>query len=465
MLNYTGRFICFFFIFVSMFFPYPSAYASSGTRFIPENFSQLAKSAENSVVNIRTVRKAEYGRYPAPGGRGNDLFDEFFRKFYEGMPRQEQRSLGSGFLISSDGYIVTNNHVVENADLISVKLKNGKEYDAKKIGSDPNTDLALIKIKSGSKLPYLKFGDSKKLKVGEWVVAIGSPFGLEQTVTAGIVSAKGRVIQAGPYDDFIQTDASINPGNSGGPLLNLEGNVVGINTAILARAQGIGFAIPSDLASNIIEQLKNNGEVVRGWLGVEIHKVDDKMAEYYGLDSAEGVFLAKVFKDDPAEKAGLKSGDIIISINGIKINNTKDLTKVVAGLKVGSKVKVVAVRNGKKRTFSVKIGKRKDRIASLGQGPVKKAFFGVNVRDIDKNTARQLGVEYGKGILVSEVNPEGKGYDAGIRRFDVILQVNHKDVNSAEKYFKIIKKIKKGEKVSFFIKHYNRGFGVVSFTK
>ncbi|MCB9481088.1 MAG: Do family serine endopeptidase [Desulfobacteraceae bacterium] len=437
----------------------------SAPRFIPENFSELAKYAEDSVVNIRTVKKTVSGRnFYSPG---NDLFDEFFRKFYEGLPQREyeQKSLGSGFLIDSDGYIVTNNHVVADADEIKVKLKNGNEYDAKKIGTDPNTDLALIKIEPEEKLPFLKFGDSDDLKVGEWVVAIGSPFGLEQTVTAGIVSAKGRVIDAGPYDDFIQTDASINPGNSGGPLLDLKGEVVGINTAILAKAQGIGFAIPSNMASVIIEQLKNNGEVVRGWLGVQIQDVDEGIAEYYGLKKPEGVFVSEVFEDNPASDAGIRAGDIITSVGKEKVKNSRDLTREVAGLKVGAKVDVEVIRDGKKKVFEVKIGKRGDDLAAAVQGENSKIPFGIQIAELDRATSQRLNVKYGQGVVVANLDSEGKAYKAGMKVWDVILQINHKPVNSPDDYLKLINSVKEGEEVSFFIKQYNRGFSVIKLQK
>ncbi|MDY0362535.1 MAG: Do family serine endopeptidase [Desulforegulaceae bacterium] len=437
----------------------------SAPRFIPENFSELAKYAEDSVVNIRTVKKTVSGRnFYSPG---NDLFDEFFRKFYEGLPQKEyeQKSLGSGFLIDSNGFIVTNNHVVEDADEIKVKLKNGDEYDAKKIGTDPKTDLALIKIESDKKFPFLEFGNSDELKVGEWVVAIGSPFGLEQTVTAGIVSAKGRVIDAGPYDDFIQTDASINPGNSGGPLLDLEGRVVGINTAILARAQGIGFAIPSNMASSIIKQLKNNGEVVRGWLGVMIQDVDEGIAEYYGLKKAEGVFVSEVIEGNPAADAGIKAGDIITDIGKEKVRNSRELTREVASLKVGSKVSVTIVRDGNEKIYDVTIGKRGDDVAVSLQDQNSKIPFGIQIAELDRATAEKLNVKYGEGVVVANLDSEGKAFKAGMKVWDVILQINHKPVNSPDDYLKIINSVKEGKEVSFFIKQYNRGFSVIKLQK
>ena len=293
----------------------------SPAMMVPASFSELAKQAQPGVVNIRTVKTVKGGGRVFRHFFGNpfnpqDPFHNFGPSPDERAPDYKQRSLGSGFIIDRDGYIVTNNHVIEGADEIKVSLANDKEFDAEIVGRDPNTDLALIKIKGASDLVPLKLGDSDKLLVGSWVVAIGSPFGLEQTVTAGIVSAKGRVIGSGPYDDFIQTDASINPGNSGGPLLNMNGEVVGINTAIVAQGQGIGFAIPVNLARGIIEQLKAHGSVTRGWLGVGIQDLTPELAEYYGLKDKQGVLVAQVFEGDPADKAGIKAKDVIIEVDG-----------------------------------------------------------------------------------------------------------------------------------------------------
>ena len=290
---------------------------------VPANFSELAEMARPGVVNIRTERTMKEGGRVFRHffgeqfqGRPNP-FEDFFGPFKDQPQREyKQKSLGSGFIIDKEGYIVTNNHVIDGADEIKVRLYNEKEYQAKVVGRDPKTDLALIKIDGIKDLQPLTLGNSEDLKVGTWVVAIGSPFGLEQTVTQGIVSAKKRVIGAGPYDDFIQTDASINPGNSGGPLLDLKGRVIGINTAIVASGQGIGFAIPIDMAKSIVAQLKDKGEVTRGWLGVGIQDVTPELAEYWGLDSTKGVLVTQVFEGDPADKAGVKKNDIIVALNG-----------------------------------------------------------------------------------------------------------------------------------------------------
>nr|NJM04550.1 trypsin-like serine protease [Desulfobacula sp.] len=331
-------------------FPALEKIGHAAVPMVPESFSELAREAKPAVVNIQTEKTIEGGGrvfrhfFGSPHGGNPEMFDEFFSPFFNQQPQsRKESSLGSGFIISEDGYIVTNNHVIKDADQIKVILHDNKEYEATLVGTDPMTDLALIKIEAKN-LMALKFGSSSKAEVGSWVVAIGSPFGLEQTVTAGIVSAKGRIIGSGPYDDFIQTDASINPGNSGGPLLNLDGEVIGINTAIVRSGQGIGFAIPSDLATGIISQLTQEKSVSRGWMGVAIQEVTQQLAQYYGLKDIKGVYVAKVFEGEPAEKAGVQVGDVIYQINDKPVNSSRDLTFTVAGIPVGDTVNVKLIR-------------------------------------------------------------------------------------------------------------------------
>ncbi|MBW2014187.1 MAG: Do family serine endopeptidase, partial [Deltaproteobacteria bacterium] len=371
---------------LSSFNPASGLETNAGTSLLaPESFNKLAENASPAVVNIRTVKIIKGGgrvfRHFKKGPFGeDDPFHDFFDRFFgEERPHDfKQRSLGSGFIISKDGYIVTNNHVVENAEKIEVILKDEKEFDAEIIGRDANTDLALIKIKTDRDLPVLLFGDSDALKIGQWVVAIGNPFGLEHTVTAGIVSAKGRVIGSGPYDDFIQTDASINPGNSGGPLINMQGKVVGINTAIIAGGSGIGFAIPINLVKNIVDQLKSSGEVTRGWLGVGIQDISKQVAEYYGIKSRKGVLVTEVFPDDPADIAGIKPQDIILSINGKEVGTAREITSMIADTGVGETVKIKVLRNGKTRTFKVKIAKREEtRISARSTRKEKQEDLGI----------------------------------------------------------------------------------------
>ena len=336
------------------------------------------------------------------------------------------------------------------------------------MGRDPNTDIALLKIESDKDLPHVKLGDSNKLEIGQWVVAIGSPFGLERTVTAGIVSAKGRVIGSGPYDDFIQTDASINPGNSGGPLLNMEGEVVGINTAIIASGSGIGFAIPISLAEGIIAQLKSEGEVTRGWLGVAIQDMTSEMAEYYGLKDRKGVLVADVFEGDPADEAGIKAKDIILEVNDQKIETSRQLTSMIAGLKVGAVAKVEVFRDRKIRTFSIKLAKRDDtRLAARGtpQESEEEEELGIRVAELTAEMAEQFNIDDLSGVVVVGVASGGKGAEAGIQRGDIIKEINHRVVESVKDYKTALQKIGRNESVNFFIWRRNAGFLVVKLTK
>lgn len=456
MMRFFKIFFCLF-LFVSLAVP-----AMAQLR--PDSFAVLAEKSGPAVVNIRTEKITQSGDrmfrhfFSNPFG-GKDPFEDFFKQFQENMPQRDykQRSLGSGFLISADGYIVTNNHVIEGADKIQVKMKDGEEYDAEIVGRDPNTDLALIRISAGKTLPFIKMGDSEALKVGEWVLAIGSPFGLEQTVTAGIVSAKGRVIGSGFYDDFIQTDASINPGNSGGPLINLEGEVVGINTAIIASGQGIGFAIPVDLAKGIIEQLKKDGSVSRGWLGVEIHPIDKAMAEYHGLSEAKGVYVVRAIEGDPAYVGGIRSGDIITHIDGTEVNDTRDLTFKIAATKAGDNIKVSVLREGKKREFTVKVAKRSDDQAQKDQkkpgetAPPGADELGLSLQNLDEATAERMGLSRKTGVLVVDVDAKSLAGKAGFRRDDLISEINHNKVNNVDDYKKIVQKAKKDERLQFLV--------------
>jgi serine protease Do len=439
----------------------------------PESFNQLAENASPAVVNIRTVKTIKGGGRvfrqfkKGPFGEDDPMKDFFDRFFGEDRPRDfKQRSLGSGFIIGKDGYIVTNNHVVKNADKIEVILKDEKEFEANIIGRDDNTDLALIKIKSDRDLPVLQFGDSETLKVGQWVVAIGSPFGLEHTVTAGIVSAKGRVIGSGPYDDFIQTDASINPGNSGGPLINMEGKVVGINTAIIAGGSGIGFAIPINLAKKIIDQLKSSGEVTRGWLGVGIQDISKEVGEYYGIETKQGVLVTEVFPGDPADKAGIMPQDIILSINGQAVGTAREITGMIADIGIDETIKIKVLRNGKARTFKVKIAKREDaRIAARKTHKEKQAELGIRVAEVTPETARRFKLKDAKGVIVVGVEPDSKAEEAGVRMHDIIKEINHNSIKTVNDLNKVISDIQKGETVNMFIWRMNQGFLVLKMTK
>lgn len=402
------------------------------------SFADLIEKIKPAVVNISTTKVIKTGRGQG-SPFGDDFFDRFFggddfmRKFFGDNPREfKQRSLGSGFIITQDGYIFTNNHVVEKADKIKVRLSNGKEYDAKVIGKDAKIDIALIKINASNSLPVVDLGDSDKLRVGDWVLAIGNPFGLEQTVTQGIVSAKGRVIGSGPYDNFIQTDASINPGNSGGPLFNLEGKVVGINTAIVAHGQGIGFAIPVNMAKDILNDLKSKGKVTRGWLGISVQDITEDIAANMGIKDKEGALVADVVGGDPAEKAGIKAGDVIVEIDGKKVHDTHELLRIVAGVPVGKSVNVKAVRDGKVQNFSVTVGERKDQEVAVKEKADE--YFGMTVQDITPRIAESLGLTQKSGVIVSSVQEGSAADDAGIKPRDIILQVNKVNVKSVKDF-------------------------------
>lgn len=450
------------------------SFSKSAPPMVPASFSDIADEARAAVVNIRTTKNIRGGGrvfnhfFGQPFG-GDEMFRQFMAPFMEQQPRNyEQNSLGSGFIVSPEGYIVTNNHVIENADSISVKMYDNKEYDAKVVGRDSKTDIALIKIDSKN-LASLKLGNSSDLKVGTWVVAIGSPFGLEQTVTAGIVSAKGRIIGSGPYDDFIQTDASINPGNSGGPLLNLEGEVVGINTAIIQSGQGIGFAIPSDLARGIVEQLKSSGEVTRGWLGVGIQDVTPELAEYYGLKERDGVLVGTVYKDHPADKAGIRAGDIIIKVNGEQVKTSRELSSSIAGYAVGKKVDITFIREGQVKTVEVILTKRSDSEPgeqSLSQSEGGFDEFGMNLTNLNGENASKFGYDPRiKGLVVTDLAPDSKAARSGIRVGDILTEVNHRPVENINQYSSILKQVAKGASVQLLFIRGNSSFIAVRLVK
>lgn len=414
------------------------------------NFVPLAKNAGPAVVNISTEREVEspvMGMFNFPG------MDQFFEQFGgpfgmrpgQPAPKQKSTALGSGFIISSDGYIVTNNHVVEGADKVTVKLNGDKSAGlaAKVVGTDAETDLALLKVESKTALPVLKFGDSDAMEVGDWVVAIGNPFGLSNTVTAGILSAKGRDIHAGPFDNFLQTDASINPGNSGGPLINMEGEVIGINTAISANGQGIGFAIPSSLASKVINDLREGKKVSRGWLGVTIQDVDENTAKALGLKSAGGALIGSVLDNEPADKAGLRAGDVIIRVGNTDIDSASALTRSVAGLKPGTKVDIVVMRNGKEVKATVKLGERSSHSTAMQNSDQQSegGDLGVSIKPLTPEDARALQLSGDvKGLLVVGVKGDGPAAEAGVRTGDVILSANLQPVTTVNELVSIVHK-------------------------
>jgi serine protease Do len=426
------------------------------TPMIPVNFSDVAEKVRAGVVNVqvtKTVKNLDYGVrdfFGNPFGDQNP-FGDFFGPFQRGNPPRgfEQQGVGSGFVISQDGYILTNNHVVEGADQIKVKLSSGKEFSAKVIGRDPKTDLAVIKVEGSSDLQALPLGNSDDLKVGSWVVAIGSPFGLEQTVTAGIVSAKGRVIGSGPYDNFIQTDASINPGNSGGPLVNLKGEVVGINTAIIASGQGIGFAIPINMAKEVVPQLEQKGHVTRGWLGVGIQEVTPALAKSFDLKDKKGALVSQVYKGSPAEKAGIEQGDIILQFDGKDITDSKDLPRMVASTPVGKSVPIKLLRDGKPVEREVKVGEMEEK-QEMAKAPSQKSL-GITIQNITPEIARSLGLKKDTGVVITRVEPGSPASEAGLQSGDVILEVNRAPVKDAGDFGKKVEKARNQNNILLFI--------------
>jgi serine protease Do len=437
--------------------------ASSDTRIANQlpDFVALSKKLRPVVVNISSTQVSESRGQQTPQEFGSpfgeeDPFNDFWRRFFGGpMPRgpQRQRSLGSGFIIDGDGSILTNNHVVENAQKIVVKLADEQEYEAKVIGRDPKTDIAVIKIEAKTKLTPANFGDSDGLEVGEWVMAIGNPFGLDSTVTSGIVSAKGRHIGQGPYDNFIQTDASINPGNSGGPLINLRGEVIGINTAIFSRTGGnigIGFAIPVNLVKELLPQLRGKGKVTRGYLGVLIQKVTPELAESLGMEKSQGALVANVSKDGPADKSGVKVGDVIVEFDGKEIKDSGELPIIVARTAVDKKVRMKVLRDKKELTLNVAVGELKDEevVASAPE----KGEMGLTVQRLTPQIAESLGLEKAEGIVVSAVEPGSAADEAGIRRGDVIVEIDRKPIRNLDEYKKSIATVRKGKGVLFLVR-------------
>lgn len=417
-------------------------------RGTPDSFADLAETLTPAVVNIATSQNVQSPQTPnvmpqvPPGSPFEDLFRDFFERQQRGNQEQQKRrvtSLGSGFIVDASGYVVTNNHVIADADEITVVLNDDREFPAKLVGHDPKTDLALLKIEVGEPLPFVKFGNSDKLRVGDWVIAIGNPFGLGNTVTAGIISARSRDINAGPYDDFLQTDAPINRGNSGGPLFNMEGKVIGINTAIFSPSGGsvgIGFSVPSALAEPVVNQLREFGRTKRGWLGVRIQTVTDDIAESLGLDKARGALVADVTPESPAAVAGIETGDVILRFNGEDITLMRDLPRVVANAKIADPADVEFLRKGKKMTVKVTIGELEEEapvvIAAAAEpepATAEAASLGMTLATIGPDQRERFGLSEGtRGVVVTEVVPGGAAAERGIRPGDVVLEVGLEEV-------------------------------------
>jgi len=406
---------------------------ATGGRTLP-SFANLADQVSQAVVSIKVVAMQK-----AAAPNGMEQFsgeDNPFRGFRMPAPPSggfKRQGSGSGFIVRNDGLILTNNHVVEDAKEITVTLSDQTEYSAKVIGRDPKTDLAVVKIEPKGKLPVAQLGDSDALRVGEWVMAIGNPFGLSETVTAGIVSAKGRMIGAGPYDNYIQTDASINPGNSGGPLFNERGEAIGINSAIFSQSGGnigIGFAIPINLAKSLLPELETKGSVTRGWLGVSIQKITPDLAQSLDLDDSHGALVADVTNDGPADKAGIKRGDVIVSYDGKKVSESSSLPALVAVSPVGKTVPVEVVHKGKTKSVEVTIAKLEDQTAEADDTTPQKGKWGLALREVHPEDRERLGLKKGEGVVVADVQPDSPAAEAGVQPNDVILQVNQTPVRS-----------------------------------
>ncbi len=409
------------------------------------DFTELVKRLSPSVVFISTVSEENRNFSKRDNQQQRDPFEFFF-------PKRPRRGLGSGFVFDENGYIITNHHVVEDATKVVVKFDNDREYAAEVIGSDAKTDVAVIHIENAEDLTPVVLGDSDSLEVGEWVVAIGNPFGLSHSVTAGIVSAKGRQINSpgeNAYDDFIQTDAAINPGNSGGPLVNLKGQVVGINTAIFSRTGGnigIGFAIPVNIARTVVPQLRETGHVTRGWLGVLIQPVDKEVAEAFDLKETTGALVAKVFEDSPADKAKIKVGDVIMRFNGKDVGKSAELPTIVANTPVGTKAPVVVLRDGDRKKLTVEIGKLED--AADEAKPVRAKELGLSVQDITPEVAKELGLDDdAAGVVVTSVANGSPAEVANIRPGDVIEQIGRSPIANVKEFRKLLAERKEGESI------------------
>lgn len=405
----------------------------------PQSFADLVDKVQPAVVNISTTTTVRVPGHPFQhffGQNRNDPFGDFFENFFGAVPDRElkQRSLGTGFIINKNGLIITNNHVVERADEIKVRLTDSREFKATVIGRDPKTDLALIKISSPfENLPVILLGDSDNIRVGDWVLAIGNPFGLEHTVTKGIISATGRVIGSGPYDNFLQTDTPINPGNSGGPLINLRGEVVGINTAIVPGGQGLGFAIPSNMAKAIAEQLADKGVVTRGWLGVSIQKVTPELAASFGHQDSLGALVSDVVPQSPAEQAGIKSGDIIVNFAGRKIKEAGDLSRFVAETPINREVAIKLFRAGQEINLNARLEEfSEEKISRHSHGAADD--LGMELAALDNNWRRKLGIRDLSGVVVVAVTATSPAAAAGIESGDIIKEVNRRPVKTPDNF-------------------------------
>ena len=425
----------------------PDAHAM--LRALEDAFSAVADRATPAVVNVSTV-----GARVSNGDddRYREFFgDELYERYFGRRPREDGRTSGSGVIVDPKGYILTNNHVIENAREITVRLSDSRKFSATLVGRDPKTDLAVLKVQAPAPLPVAELADSDRLRVGQWAIAIGNPFGLDRTVTVGIISATARNrVGVATYENFIQTDASINPGNSGGPLLNLDGKVIGINTAIVAAGQGIGFSIPINEAKAVMAQLIAKGRVVRGWLGVVIQDLTDELASSFGVREREGVLVADVMKGGPAETAGLRAGDVVVEVNGVRVREVPDLQRRVAGLAPGERVRIVVVRDGARQPATVTIGEMPSEEPTV-RAQAGEDGFGLHVEPLSPGIADRLNLAVSQGVLVVDVAAGGPAARAGLRRGDVILEVGRQPVSDAQTFGQALAAIPPGETALLYL--------------
>jgi serine protease Do/serine protease DegQ len=433
--------------------PAPKVDARAVLQAMEEAFSAVADRVTPAVVNVSTVSKRSAPGTADDPQRFREFFgDELYERYFWRRPREEPRASGSGVIVDPAGYILTNNHVIENAQDITVRLSDSRKFTATLVGRDPKTDLAVLRVEAPAPLPVAELGDSERLRVGQWVIAIGNPFGLDRTVTVGIVSATARTrVGVTTYENFIQTDASINPGNSGGPLLNLDGRVIGINTAIVAAGQGIGFSIPINEAKAVMGQLIARGKVTRGWLGIVIQDLNDELASSFGVREREGVLVADVMKGGPGEAAGLRPGDVIVQLGGSKIREVPDLQRRVANVAPGVMVPVGVIRDQAPQQLNVRVGEMPaddTAAADIEAGP---DGFGLQVEPLAPDTAERLGLAFNHGLLVTDVTTGGPAERAGLRRGDVILEVDRKAVYDAPSLQKALSEVPAGRSVIVWV--------------
>ncbi len=422
------------------------SFAQQSLKSLSDDIARISETVGPAVVNIDVVRYVDTS--PFSSRFRDPFFDRFFEQFEEFRRRIPQKGAGSGFIVDTEGHILTNEHVVHNAEEIKVTLSDGREFIGEVIGSDMTSDMAIVKIDAND-LPVAKLGDSDALRVGEIVIAIGNPYGLEKTVTMGVVSAKDRNINAGSegqeYRNLIQTDTAINPGNSGGPLLNTDGEVIGINTAIIPYAQGIGFAIPVNVAKRNLEDLITLGKVRRSWLGVYIQEVTPEIAQQFGLEEAEGVLIGDVIPDSPAEESGLERGDVIVSVNGIEVNNPQELQDAVRDIEIGQQAQLLVKRDGRESTFLVEIAEMPSDERIETKEKVFSVQTGLRVEKVTPEIAQEANLPWVKGLVITDVVPGSSADERGLRSGDIILEANRREVSNLEDWEEIISGLKAGD--------------------